>query len=137
MTPRQINLVQNTFDMVLPIADLVAALFYGRLFELDPTVRPMFRNNLALQGNKLMMTLALVIQGLEELELVLPTIQQLGRVHVNFGVQPDHYGLVGEALMWSLGHGLGEAFTPETKEAWMAAYAVISEMMQEGARESV
>lgn len=134
MTPRQINLVRNTFDMVVPIADLMAALFYGRLFELEPTTRPMFHGDLPLQGNKLMMTLAMVVQGLDNMEPILPTVHQLGHQHTSYGVRPDHYDLVGEALMWTLDHGLGEAFTPETEEAWMAAYNVMAEAMQETSR---
>jgi hemoglobin-like flavoprotein len=135
MTPKQINLVQNTFEMVVPIAELAASLFYSRLFELDPALKPMFHGDMTDQGKKLMATLALAVRGLNAPEKIIPAVQHLGRSHVGYGVQPAHYAVVGEALIWTLGQGLGEAFSPETKEAWIAAYTLLATVMQEAAAE--
>jgi hemoglobin-like flavoprotein len=136
MTPKQINLVQNTFEMVVPIADLAATLFYDRLFELDPYLRPMFHGPIEEQGKKLMTTLALAVRGLNQPEKIIPAVQSLGRKHVGYGVQPAHYAVVGEALLWTLAQGLGELFNAETKEAWTAAYTLLATVMQEAAAEA-
>ncbi len=135
MTPKQINLVQNTFEMVVPIADLAASLFYGRLFELAPALRPMFHGDMTEQGKKLMATLALAVRGLNQPEKIIPAVQSLGRKHVGYGVESSHYAVVGEALLWTLGQGLGEAFTVETEEAWTAAFTLLATVMQEAAAE--
>lgn len=136
MTPKEINLVQNTFEMVVPIAELAASLFYSRLFELDPALRPMFHGDMDEQGKKLMATLALAVRGLDAPEKIIPAVQHLGRRHVGYGVKPAHYAVVGEALLWTLGQGLGEAFTPETEAAWTAAYTLLATVMQEAAAQS-
>jgi hemoglobin-like flavoprotein len=136
MTPQQINLVQDTFNMVAPIAEQAAALFYDRLFTLDPSLRPMFHGDMTEQGRKLMATLALAVSGLNQPEKIIPAVQHLGRKHVAYGVQPEHYDIVGEALLWTLGQGLGDAFTVETEEAWTAAYMMLANVM-EGAAAAV
>lgn len=135
MTPKQTNLVQNTFEMIVPIIDLSAALFYGRLFELEPRLRPMFRGDITEQGKKLMAMLAVAVQGLDAPEELTPMVQQLGKDHVGYGAQPSHYAVVEEALMWTLSQGLGEAFTDETEAAWRATYSMLSTTMQEAAAE--
>jgi hemoglobin-like flavoprotein len=137
MTPKQINLVQNTFEMIVPIANLAASLFYGRLFELEPSLRPMFKGSLEEQGKKLMTTLALAVRGLNQPEKIIPAVQSLGRKHAGYGVQPAHYTVVAEALLWTLAQGLGEKFTPETEEAWTAVYTLLATVMQEAAAEAV
>lgn len=133
MTPKQIMLIQISFEQVLPIADTVAELFYGRLFELDPSLRPLFRGNMAEQGRKLMTTLKLVVNGLPRLEALVPAVQTLGQRHAGYGVKDEHYQTVGAALLWTLEQGLGEAFTPETKEAWVTAYTILAEVMKAAA----
>lgn len=131
MTPKQIALVQSSFDKVVPIASDAAALFYDRLFRTLPEVRPLFKGDMDDQGRKLMATLGTVVRGLDRLDAVLPTAKALAVRHVNYGVRPDHYAPVGAALLWTLEQGLGADFTPETAEAWRAAYAAISaEMIQ-------
>lgn len=129
MTPRDIDLVQSSFAKVVPIADTAAKLFYGRLFEIAPEVKPLFKGDMAEQGRKLMTTLAVVVNGLRNLEAVLPAAKALAVKHVAYGVKPEHYQPVGEALIWTLEQGLGEAFTPETKNAWLAAYGALSGVM--------
>jgi hemoglobin-like flavoprotein len=135
MTPEQIALVQASFAQVLPIADTAAALFYGRLFELDPSLRPMFTGDIQEQGRKLMTTLKVVVNGLTRLEQLVPAVQSLGRRHAGYGVQDQHYDTVAAALLWTLGQGLGDAFTPEVAAAWATAYAVLADTMKAAAAE--
>jgi len=116
---------------VLPIADTAAALFYARLFELDPALRPMFRGDMHEQGRKLMAMLKMVVNGLTRLEALVPAIEALGRRHVGYGVRDEHYAVVGSALLWTLGQGLGESFTPETEAAWSTAYTILATVMQD------
>lgn len=133
MTPEQIAHVQNTFKMVLPIKETAAKLFYDRLFALDPELRPMFKGDMAEQGRKLMTVLATAVGNLEKLDEILPTVQALGEQHAEFGVKPEHYNTVGEALIWTLEQGLTDSFTTEVKEAWVAVYGALSGVMQEAA----
>jgi hemoglobin-like flavoprotein len=135
MNLEQIRLVQMSFEQVEPIAETAAALFYQRLFELDPALRSLFRGDMKSQGAKLMTSLKLVVKGLEQPERILPAVRSLGQRHVSYGVQNSHYETVGAALLWTLGEGLGDAFTPEVEEAWTAAYALLANVMQEAAAE--
>lgn len=137
MTPQQIALVQQTFAEVRPIADTAAALFYNRLFMLDPSLRPMFRGDMARQGQMLMSMLGSAVAGLTNLPRLAPVVRQLGARHVNYGVTDDHYATVGAALLWTLEQGLGDSFTPEVSDAWAAAYRVLSETMKAGAAEAM
>src|SRR5919199_37623 len=130
MNAEQIMLVQTSFAQVLPIADTAAALFYGRLFELDPSLRPMFRGDMHEQGRKLMSMLRLVVKGLDRLEQIVPAIQSLGRRHVGYGVQDEHFATVGAALLWTLEQGLGASFTPAVRDAWTEAYTLLAGTMQ-------
>jgi hemoglobin-like flavoprotein len=125
----QIDLVQSSFAKVAPIADVAAELFYGRLFEIAPEVRQFFRHDMRKQGQKLMMTLALVVGNLKNLSAIMPAVKTLAVRHVDYGVVPAHYNHVGEALIWTLQRGLGEAFTPETKAAWLSAYNALASIM--------
>lgn len=130
MNNQQIQLVHASFEQVLPIADTAAALFYGRLFEIDPDLRPLFKGDVRAQGRKLMQMLALVIEGLDRMELLTPALQALGQRHASYGVRAEHYTTVIEALLWTLDKGLGEAFTEEVEEAWIAAYRLLATTMQ-------
>ncbi|MDI1447843.1 globin family protein [Polyangium sp. 6x1] len=135
MNNEQKLLVQKTFEMVAPIADVAAELFYGRLFEVDPSLKPLFRGDMKDQGKKLMSTLKVAVQALDRLEALIPTVQALGRRHLAYGVRDDHYDIVGAALLWTLEKGLGEAFTPEVKEAWANVYGVLAKVMKDAANE--
>ena len=129
MTPSQITIVQESFAKVAPISDQAAVLFYDRLFEVAPPVRAMFPEDLTEQRKKLMGTLAVVVGGLSNLDTVLPAASALAKRHVNYGAKPEHYPVVGAALLWTLEKGLGEAWTPEVAEAWTAAYGTLSGYM--------
>lgn len=135
MSPEQKNLVKSTWAMVVPIADTAAGLFYDRLFAIDTSTRSMFTStNMAEQRKKLMQALAFVINGLDATEQLLPTIQSLGRNHVRYGVTDTHYDSVGSALLWTLEQGLEDAWTPNVKEAWVAAYTLVAGVMKDAAR---
>jgi hemoglobin-like flavoprotein len=129
VTPDQIKAIQESFRKVVPISDQAAALFYGHLFEIAPSVKPLFRGDMTEQGRKLMATLAVVVNGLGNLEAILPAASALAKRHVGYGVQPAHYAPVGEALLWTLERGLGTQWTAELATAWGAAYGVLSEYM--------
>ena len=129
MTPDQVTLVQHSFAKVAPISEQAAVLFYGRLFEVVPGVRAMFPDDMTEQRKKLMATLAVVVNGLTNLEAVLPAASALAKRHVSYGAKPEHYPVVGGALLWTLEKGLGDAWTPETEAAWTAAYGTLSGYM--------
>jgi hemoglobin-like flavoprotein len=126
LTQQQIELVQSTFTQIGPIAETVASMFYTRLFEIDPSLRSMFKSDMRSQGQKLVQTLAVVVYALDRLEQIVPAVQALGRRHVDYGVRPEHYVTVAEALLWTLEQGLGDAFTTEVKEAWTEAYMLLA-----------
>jgi nitric oxide dioxygenase len=129
MTPDQVKLVQQSFAKVAPISETAAVLFYDRLFEIAPQVKAMFPSDLTLQRKKLMATLAVVVNGLGNLESVLPAASALAKRHVGYGAKAEHYPVVGAALLWTLEKGLGDAWTPETAAAWTAAYGALSGFM--------
>jgi nitric oxide dioxygenase len=121
--------VQQSFAKVAPISETAAVLFYDRLFEIAPQVRAMFPSDLTEQRKKLMATLAVVVNGLGNLESVLPAASALAKRHVGYGAKAEHYPVVGAALLWTLEKGLGDAWTPETAAAWTAAYGALSGFM--------
>jgi hemoglobin-like flavoprotein len=135
MTSAEITLVKESFRKVLPIADQAAALFYTRLFELDPTLRALFHGDMAEQGRKLMHMLGMAVAGLDQLDQLVPAVRQLGLRHAGYQVRDEHYETVGEALLWTLGRGLGAAFTPEMQAAWAKTYWTLAETMKAGARD--
>ncbi len=129
MTPDQIKLVQESFAKVAPISDKASELFYGRLFEIAPSVRALFPDDMTEQRKKLMATLAIVVNGLTNLDAILPAASALAKRHVGYGAQPAHYPVVGEALLWTLEKGLGPSWTPQVASAWTAAYGTLSGFM--------
>jgi nitric oxide dioxygenase len=129
MTPQQVTLVQESFAKVAPISEQAAILFYDRLFEIAPSVRALFPDDLAEQRKKLMATLAVVVTGLSNLESILPAASALAKRHVSYGAKAAHYPVVGSALLWTLEKGLGDAWTPEVAEAWTTAYGTLSGYM--------
>jgi nitric oxide dioxygenase len=133
MTPEQVTLVQQTFALVVPVADEAAETFYGRLFNVAPAVKPLFHGDMAEQRRKLMASLAVVVRGLSDLPSILPAASALAKRHVNYGAKPEHYPVVGEALLWTLARALGPRWTPAVASAWTAAYTTLSEFMIEAA----
>lgn len=133
MTPEQKQLVQTSFQKVLPIADTAAALFYDRLFELDPDLRRLFRGDMKEQGRKLMQMIAFAVKSLNRLDELVPLVESLGARHTAYGVKDAHYETVGAALLWTLEKGLGDSFTKEVKDAWTAVYTLLAETMKSAA----
>jgi hemoglobin-like flavoprotein len=129
MTPDQVAIVQQSFARVAPISETAAVLFYDRLFEIAPSVVPMFPADMKEQRKKLMATLAIVVGGLSNLETVLPAASALAKRHVSYGAKAEHYPVVGAALLWTLEKGLGDGWTPDVAAAWTAAYGTLSGYM--------
>lgn len=122
MTFHQVQLVKDSYQRVAGLpAEAVGQLFYGRLFAIAPEVRPLFsRTSMPEQSKKLLATLTYVVTRLDRLDSVVTDVEVLARRHVHYGVQEHHYALVGQALLWTLEQGLGEAWTPDVKDAWVA-----------------
>jgi hemoglobin-like flavoprotein len=130
MTPEQIILVQTTFGTVLHFADETAEAFYAHLFALDPSLRAMFKHTIESQRRKLIISLVLVVKNLQRPEVFLHKVQNLGRAHMAYGVQPHHYDLVGQALLYAIAQRLREDFSPEVEAAWKAACTLLATAMQ-------
>ena len=135
MTHEEIELVKTSWTKVEPISDVAAELFYGKLFEIDPTLKAMFSDDIEEQGKKLMMMINTAVNGLDRLEQIVPAVQARGERHVGYGVTDGHYDTVGEALIWTLGQGLGDGFTDDVKAAWLTTYTLLANTMKEGAAE--
>ena len=133
MNDTQVALVQQTWKQVLPIRDVAAKLFYDKLFELDPALKPLFRGDMVEQGRKLMTMIGTAVVGLSRPDELIPAVQALGARHVGYGVQDMHYDTVAAALLDTLAKGLGDAFTPEVKDAWVAVYTVLAKVMKDAA----
>jgi hemoglobin-like flavoprotein len=136
LTREHARLVQESFAVVAPIADEAAAIFYARLFEVDPSLRALFHGDMRDQGHRLMQALGLAIRNLEHLEWVVPAMKELGRRHAGYGVKPEHFGTVGAAFLWTLERGLGSAFTAEVRDAWTSVYGLLTAPMQEALAET-
>ena len=135
MKPKHKDLVQRTWAQVAPIADQAAELFYGQLFQIDPSLKRMFdRTDLKKQGRMLMQALSLTVKGLDAPDTLIPILQSLGRRHAGYGVRDEHYDTVGQALLWTLNKGLGAGFTAPVKAAWVEAYTLVASVMKSAAQ---
>lgn len=133
MNDQQIDLVQQSFAKVAPIADQAAALFYQKLFELDPNLKPLFKGDMEEQGRKLMKLIGLAVNSLNRLEELVPAVQSLGERHGRYGVKDADYDTVANALLWTLEQGLGADFSPACKEAWTITYTLLADTMKDAA----
>jgi hemoglobin-like flavoprotein len=133
MSPEQVQAVQNSFRTLEPVAESAMMKFYDRLFEVDPTLRTMFRSSREEQAKKLAMVVGVVVKSLDRPEQILGAVKELGRRHLDYGVTDAHYDAVGAALLWTLEQGLGDAFTPEVKDGWTSAYGLLAGIMREAA----
>jgi hemoglobin-like flavoprotein len=129
MEAGDVALIQKSYAEVRLATDQIAVLFYNRIFEIAPTVKPLFKSDMVEQGRKLMGTLAFVVQGLAGLPSILPAVSALAKRHAGYGARPEHYGPVGEALLWTLKQRLGSKWTAETAAAWTKAYETLSGYM--------
>lgn len=132
MTTEQIEIVKENFNQIAPLADLVAAEFYERLFQLDASLRPLFKEDLTEQKKHLMMMLKFAIGTLDRMEVFEPSLEELGRKHIAYGVKETHYETVGDALILTLRAMLGASLTEQLEAAWIAAYSLIAGTMQRG-----
>jgi hemoglobin-like flavoprotein len=134
VTPSQQLLVRDSFAKVAPIADTAAMMFYDELFERDPKLRHLFKNDMAEQRKKLMQMLAVAVEHLNDWDSISNAVRALGKRHRGYGVSPVDYDTVGAALITTLERGLGPEFTPEVREAWLACIsAIAAEMLDETA----
>lgn len=136
MTPEQIDLVRTSWEKVKPISEPAADIFYGKLFEIDPELKNIFNSDMTEQGQKLMAMINTAVNSLGNLSNIVPAVQDLGKRHIEYGVKDKDYDTVGEALIWTLAKGLGEAFTDEVKDAWIETYTILSTTMKEAAKEA-
>jgi len=134
LTAQDIALVRASFAKVVPIQEKAAGLFYDRLFAIAPSLRRLFPKDLTLQKRKLMEMIAAAVGGLDKPEELVPAVRALGARHADYGVTIAHYGIVGQALIWTLERGLGDAFTSETRAAWAKIYGVLAATMQDSAK---
>ncbi|WP_299375232.1 globin family protein [uncultured Kiloniella sp.] len=134
MTPKQVALVQKTFKSVAAISEQAAELFYGRLFELDPSLKRLFKGDMKEQGRKLMAVIGVAVASLNNLEKIIPTVQKLGAKHAGYGVKEADYATVANALLWTLEKGLGPDFTAEVKVAWTETYQTLASVMIEASK---
>jgi hemoglobin-like flavoprotein len=135
MTPDQVMLVKSSWEKLIPIADTAAELFYNKLFALDPELRELFTGNMIDQGRKLMTMINTAVNGLDRLSAIVPAVEELGARHATYGVKDEDYDTVCEALLWTLGTGLGDDFTPEVKAAWSETYNTLADTMKAAARQ--
>jgi hemoglobin-like flavoprotein len=135
VTPREKRLVQGSWKAVVPISDQAAEIFYAKLFELDATLKPLFKGDMTAQGKKLMQMLTTAVSGLDNLGGIVPAVQALGARHVDYGVKDEDYDTVGTAFIYTLEQGLGDAFTDEVKDAWLKVYTVLATTMKAAAAE--
>jgi hemoglobin-like flavoprotein len=135
MTPAQLDAIRETFALIALQPDDAARAFYKRLFELDPSLRPLFRPDLEEQGHELMQMLGAAVRLLDNPTALIPVLENLGRRHSGYGVRDEHYDTVGEALLSTLSAALGELFTPAVREAWASLYGLVATTMQRAANE--
>ena len=136
MTPEQKLIVKDTWAQVLPIQEKAASLFYGRLFDQYPEVKPMFKGDMQQQGEKLMKMLDQAVSSLDNLDALVEPLKQAGKAHKGWGVAAADYDKVGSSLLWTLEQGLGDAYTPAVEDAWTSTYSTLSSVMIDGAQYS-
>jgi hemoglobin-like flavoprotein len=134
MTALQRQLVRQTLEQLRHDAEPVTLLLYGKLFEIDPSLKHLFHNDLMAQGRKLIATLETVAASLDRLDALRPRLLELGRLHADYGVKPAHYEMVITALLWAFGQALGPDFDAPARDAWRAALTEVAGVMQEGAK---
>ena len=135
MTSQEKQLVQTSFEKIRPQAEAAASLFYGHLFELNPRLEKLFTDELRSQGFSLVQMVAVTVSGLDHLDDIVPLLHELGARHAGYGVDERDYGTVRAAWLWTLDRVLGDAFTPEVRDAWTAVYELLAGTMRTGARE--
>ena len=132
MTNRQTQLIRQSFESAAEFQIAFTKLFYGRLFELQPTLRPLFKISIEEQSKKLLDTLRTIVDGVDRIDELRPALQELGRKHVRYGVRPEYYEVLRSALLWTFAQALGVEFDTETRAAWDQILRIVSSIMLEG-----
>ena len=135
MDQRQVDLVRASFAGLPQDAEAVGMLFYGLLFKIDPELRPLFRGDMQQQSEMLVTMIATAVENLDRLDLVLAAVRDLGRRNAGYGVKEVDYDTVETALLLTLAQALGGEFTPQVRQAWIACYRTLAEVMKTAARE--
>ena len=135
MIKREKQLVQDSWFKIIPISDKAAELFYQRLFELDPSLKSLFKSDMTEQGRKLMRMITVAVNGLDNLDEIVEAVRSLGKRHSTYKVKEENYDTVATALLWTLERGLGDAFTEETRSAWISTYTLLAKTMKQAAAE--
>ena len=133
MDARKTALVQESFEKVATLGVKAAELFYSELFAIDPSLRSMFKGSMQEQHKKLLSALALVVRSLHTPEKIIGAVEKLAVKHLDYGVKPEHYTYVGNALLRTLRKGLGPDFTPELSDAWVDAFRMLAQVMKKAA----
>jgi len=129
MTERQILLVKNSWSYVIVNADEAGQLFYKRLFEVAPEIKPMFKTDIKDQARKLMNMVTYIVTKLQKLDEIMAEVKSLAQRHGKYGVKPHYYQIVGSSLLWTLKEGLGDKWNTETEQAWTAVYTALADAM--------
>lgn len=137
MIQREKQLVRDSWSKIIPISDRAAELFYQRLFELDSSLKLLFKSDMTDQGRKLITMITVAVNGLDNLDEIVEAVGSLGKRHSTYGVKDEHYDAVATALLWTLERGLGDAFTEETRRAWISTYTLLATTMKQAAAEPV
>jgi nitric oxide dioxygenase len=137
MTPKQIEMIENSWDYIILNVEEAGELFYKKLFEIRPELRPLFKGDLKSQSRKLTAMITFLVHKLNNISEVKVDIVALGQRHVKYEVKPEYYQTVAVALLWTLEQGLGSQWTDEMKEAWTELYTTLSGMMIEASRTPV
>ena len=132
LTPQQKRLIKQSFESIQDYSNALTKLFYGRLFELRPDLRPMFKINLEDQSRKLLDMLVVIVEALDDFDSLRPRLAELGRKHVTYGVVSEHYQIVRSALLWAVGQALEIEFDTDTKAAWNQMLGAVADAMLEG-----
>ena len=132
-TDPQVLAVQRTFELILPLADTFAMIFYDRFFTAVPDARPLFKSDMASQREKVIEMLALTVRGLDQPDSIVDDLSDLGRRHVTYRVKPEHYPVLNEAIVYALDECLGDQFTADMHVAWTTALNTMTEIMLDSA----
>lgn len=129
MTSRQIELIENSWDFVITNTEEAGHLFYERLFEESPHLRPLFKGDIREQERKLISLITFAVSKLNNIDEIIKDVEALGARHRNYGVKNEHYQNVASALLWTLEKGLGSSWNPELKQAWTDLYVALTGIM--------
>ena len=133
MNAAQRKLVQTTFAKLAVMPEVAGALFYERLFAINPSFRPLFKNDMRVQVGRLMTMLSMVVYNLHQPGQILPAMRDLAVRHVGYGVKLADYDALRDALLCTLEQALGEDLTPAVREAWTVCYDELAGEMKEAA----